>query len=125
MKKKFFVTLSAIIVVLIAAVSVNAQSKTVNLENISATDKSETQIYDKKGKLLYTVYRYEENELPKEIRSTVKREYYDYDIVGVEEVQTPGNASSVYFVHVQNDSKLKLIKVYDGTTELVKEYKRG
>ena len=124
MNKKFFLTLSAVAFALIMTAGIHAQTRTVNLENIPA-DKTETRIYDKNGKLLYSVYRYDETELPKEVKSLVRREYSDYDIAGVEEVKTPGNLTSIYFVHVQNETTLKVVKIFNGETELVKEYKRG
>jgi putative heme degradation protein len=124
MKRKFFVMMSAVAFAMLLTIGGHAQSKTVNLENLSA-NKTETQVYDKKGKLVYSVYRYDATELPADVKSLVRSEYYDYDIAGVEEVQTPGDASSIYFVYVQNDSKLKIVRVYNGETELVKEYKRG
>ena len=125
MKKNFLIAMSTLILAAGLTINTNAQTKTANIENTSATHKTETRIYDKKGKLLYSVYRYDATELPADVKSLVKREYYDYDIAGVEEVRTPENRNSVYLVHVQNDSKLKLIRIYDGETELVKEYKRG
>ena len=125
MKKNFLTAMTTLILAAALSISVSAQTKTVNLENISISNKTEIQIHDKKGKLLYSVYRYDATGLPSEIKSLVKREYYDSNIAGVEEVQTPGDANSIYFVHVQNDSKLRLVRVYNGETELLKEYKRG
>lgn len=125
MKKNFLIAMSAIFLAAGLSLSADAQTKPVNVENISAPNKTGTPVYDKKGKLLYAVYRYDVKGLPKDVRLLVKSEYYDYSIIGIEEVQIPGNNSSVYFVHVQNEDKLKTVKVYNGETELINEFKKG
>jgi hypothetical protein len=129
-------SLIAIAVVLSAGIifssATQAQTKAVNIESFSATNVvtnpgsvTETPIYNKKGKLLYSVKRYDESALPKEISRMVRNQYYDFDIVGVEEVVIPSGSNSIYFVHIANDKKLETVKVYNGESEVVNEYKRG
>lgn len=111
----------------------NAQTKAVNIENFNTKNVnenapvilSETPVYNKAGKLIYTVKRYDESDLPKDISGLVRNEYYDFDIVGVEEVVVPSNNSSIYLVHIANDKKLKTIRVYNGESEVIKEFKKG
>jgi hypothetical protein len=133
MKKNFLIAMSTVILAAGLVLSAGAQTKIVSLENFSnkiSAEKTtgtatETSVYDKKGRLLYSVKRYDETQLPKDVRSLVKSEYYDYSIVGVEEVIVPSNPNGIYFVHVQNENKLKTVKVYNGETELVNEFKKG
>lgn len=114
------------------ALNTQAQTKAVNIESFTTKNVSnasaylmETPIYSKAGKLLYTVKRYDESALPKDISRLVRNEYDDFDIVGVEEVVIPSNGNSIYFVHIANDKKLKTVKVYNGESEIVNEYKKG
>lgn len=111
--------------------STNAQSKTVNIEDISTintvakTPVTIMPVYNKSGKLLYTVKRYEAAALPKAVSRLVANEYDDFDIAGVEEVVLPSDKNSIYLVHIANDKKLKTVRVYNGESEVIKEYKKG
>ena len=126
------------IAVMLSAVAIfssntQAQTKPVNLENFDAITNvaknpgsiTETPIYNKKGKLLYSVKRYDETGLPKDIDRLVRNQYVDFDIIGVEEVVIPSGSNSIYFVHIANDKKLETVKVYNGESEIVNEYKKG
>lgn len=130
------ISLAAILAVMLSAgltLQTKAQTKTVDIENFSKKTISEkapaaiteTPIYNKAGKLLYIVKRYDETALPKDISRMVRNEFYDFDIVGVEEVVIPSNSNSIYFVHIASDKKLKTIKVYNGESEVMNEYKKG
>ena len=124
MKRKFAIVLSTLIFLAIFSVRLCAQTSSMDLEYLPLQTKTETHIYDKKGELLYTVYRYDARELSKEVKSALKTNYSDFDIAGVEEVKATGHANSTYFVHVQNGNSLKLVRVYRSKPELVKEYNR-
>jgi hypothetical protein len=76
-------------------------------------------VYDKKGNWKYTVSYYEEKNLPAEIKAIVKPVYYDYTISRVEEIHA--NDQVIYFVHVQNDSRLKTLRVCEGEMELTED----
>ncbi|MEO8711345.1 MAG: hypothetical protein ABI405_04430 [Parafilimonas sp.] len=132
--KKF--SLAAIIAVMLSAgfaLQTQAQPKAINIESFSAFSArinapvkiTEMPVYDKAGKLLYTVKRYNESALPKDISRMVRNQYYDFDIIGVEEVTFPSNSNSIYFVHIGNDKNLETVKVYNGESEVVHEYKKG
>ena len=128
-------SLAAIIAVMLSAFTLQtqAQPKAINIENFSSFSAnrklpvkiSEMPVYDKAGKLLYTVKRYNESALSKDISRMVRNQYYDFDIIGVEEVVFPSNSNSIYFVHIGNDKKLETVKVYEGESEVVHEYKKG
>ena len=92
------ITLAAIIVVTLSAgltLQSKAQTKTANIEALSITsvktiaDIKSTSVYNKNGKLLYTVKRYEAAALPGNVRRMVSNQFYDFDIAGVEEVILP------------------------------------
>ena len=76
-------------------------------------------VYDKKGNWKYTVSYYDEKNLPVEIRAIVKPVYYDYAISRVEEVHA--NDQIIYIVHVQNDSRLKTLRVCEGEMDLIED----
>lgn len=128
-------SLAAFIAVMLSAgitLQTQAQTKPVNLENFTTgisvkttVASNETKVYNKAGKLVYTVKRYDESLLPKEISRLVRNQFYDFDIVGVEEVVIASDNSSVYFVHIANDNKLKTVKVLNGEPEVLNEYKKG
>ena len=101
----------------------NAAGHAADTKN--ATSANVTQVHDKKGKLLYSVKRYNESQLPKDVRSLVRSQYYDYNITGVEEITVPGEEKSIYMVHLQDDTNIKIVKVYDGALEVTGEYIRG
>lgn len=112
----------------------NAQAKSVkpvyfNLtaNNVSTVSETGTAmpVYNKAGKLAYTVKRYGEAGLAKDISRLIRNQFYQFDIIGVEEVVPASNDNSVYFVHIGNEKELKTIKIYDGESEVIKEYKKG
>lgn len=130
------ISLAAIFAVVLSAgftLQTQAQYKAINIEDLSAATLNvkapvkltEMPVYNKAGKLVYTVKRYEASALPIEINRMVRNQCYDFDIIGVEEVAFPSNNNSIYFVHIENDKKLKTVKVYNGESEVIKEYKRG
>lgn len=126
------ISLAAILAVMLSAgfsLQTKAQSKTVNIENLGAAtvgvNISEMPVYSKAGKLLYTVKRYEAQELPKDVSRMVRNQYYDFDIIGVEEVVIPENTNSIYFIHIGNEAKLKTVRVFNGESEVIKEFKKG
>jgi len=130
------ISAAAIIAVILSAglsLQTKAQAKAVYIENLSTVTAtanvpvilSETPVYNKAGKLMYTVKRYGESALPKDISRMVRNEFYDFDIIGVEEVSFPSDNNSVYFVHIGNDKKLETVKVYNGEADVINEYKKG
>lgn len=77
-------------------------------------------IYDKSGGWQMSLLVYEENKLPRDIRSLVKSYYYDYDLVLVEEVRTLGGTE--FIVYMEDKSSLKLLRVTDkGEMDLFQE----
>jgi hypothetical protein len=79
--------------------------------------------YDNKGRIRFTVDYYSEKELPKEVRAIVKPVYYDYAILGVQEVKVKGK--SVYLIDMEDSTRLKTVRVADGEMEEVSDLRRS
>lgn len=128
------ISVAAIILLLSAGLtlSTHAQTKTVNIENFVTNMSAKTPaaivatpIYNKAGKLMYSVKRYQSESLPKNVRRMVENEFENYDIAGVEEIMLPSDNNSIYLVHIANDKKLETVRVYKGESEVIKAYKKG
>jgi len=130
------ISLATIIAVMLSAglaIKTKAQTKAVNIERLDESTVNlkkpayitETPVYNKAGKLLYTVKRYEESSLSKELSRMVRNQFYDFDIIGVEEVMLPSDSNSIYLVHIGNENKLKTVRVYNGELEVINDYKKG
>jgi hypothetical protein len=123
MKKLFSIMVSAFAALVMMATSANAATNAKDVKDAKTV--SSTEVHDKKGRLLYSVKRYSESQLPKEIRSLVRSQYYDYNIAGVEEITIPGVEKSIYIVHLEDETTLKIVKVTDGEMEVTASYVRG
>ena len=73
--------------------------------------------FNKKGHFLYSITRYREEMLPKDILLMVKRNYYRKHIFGITEVNTLNK--TVYFIMLDPATSWLHIKVLDG--ELTEE----
>jgi hypothetical protein len=65
--------------------------------------------YDKKGHWIFSVLMYNEDKLPRNIRSNVKSQYFDMAITLVEELQYQD--SKAYVVYLEDHSNIKILKV--------------
>ncbi|MES2645922.1 MAG: hypothetical protein V4717_03525 [Bacteroidota bacterium] len=75
--------------------------------------------YNDNGKYLYTIKRHTEKQLPKEIRHMVKTTYYDYAIIGAEEVLIDNK--TIFLVHIKFDKYSKTIRIDENTMEAIEE----
>lgn len=66
-------------------------------------------MYDKSGNWSYSLINYGEDKLSKNIRSIVKSEYYEFDIVLVEEVQM--NEGTEYIITLQDESDIRVVRL--------------
>lgn len=79
--------------------------------------------YDKKGHWIATLKSYAENLLDKGIRTMVKREYFDYKINGIQEINYNSYSSKpTYIVIVQNEKSIKWILITNDTMCVYKEF---
>ena len=76
--------------------------------------------YDKSGGWLYSIRRYDENNLPASMRSMIKSAYKSYKIVHVDEVMLPEETNIIYFVTVQNDTSIKLLRLLKNDVEVTR-----
>ena len=120
---KKIITIAVIALLLFGLNRIHAAPATA--EAASAKTITSTEVHDKKGKLLYSVKRYSESQLNRTIKSLVRSQYAEYDIVGVEEIIVPGTTESIYMVHLQDETHIKVVRVYNGETEVTGSYKRG
>jgi hypothetical protein len=81
--------------------------------------------YNSNGEWLYTIKSCDEKNMPKDVRAVVKRTYYDYYIVNVEEIKVPLKDNSIFLVYVQDATSIKVLRVYDGEMEVLHDYTRG
>jgi hypothetical protein len=91
---------------------------------VKYTDKNNSRcrtVYNSRGEYVYTIRQYYENVLPRDVRSIVKSEYYDYTITLVEEIEERMKPL-VYIVHLEDSTTLKNVRVSEREMEVVEEY---
>jgi hypothetical protein len=76
--------------------------------------------YDKKGHWQFSLIVYAEDQLPGDLRASVKAKYYDLAITLIEEVHT--NDGMVYIVHLEDKSNIKILRLSnDAEMEILQE----
>ena len=75
--------------------------------------------YNTKGSWIYTLQTYHEKQMPRDVRALVKSTYYDYSITQVEEIDHVDGVSTVYIVHVKDDSSWKTLRVCNGEMDVL------
>jgi hypothetical protein len=76
--------------------------------------------YDKKGHWQFSLILYAEDQLPVDLRASVKARYFDLAITLIEEVQT--NDGMVYIVHLEDKSNIKILRLSnDAEMEILQE----
>lgn len=79
--------------------------------------------YDKKGHWTGSLKSYQEDKLSKDIRKMVTREYYDYKIVLVQEVETvAASLQPTYIVTIQGEKDIKLLRIQDDNMDVYRVY---
>lgn len=81
-------------------------------------------MYNSHGDLSYVMKYYEEPQLDRTVRATVKSVYYDYSIFIVQEIESP-DAPTVYIINLQGATEWKKIKVVNNDMEVLEEYKKA
>ena len=80
--------------------------------------------YNRKGKWIYTIQRYNMDNLDKSIVDKVRWVYYDYGVTGIEKVEQPGK-DVVYVVHLENAKSIKLVRLTDDGMEVTQDLVKG
>ena len=76
--------------------------------------------YDRKGRWQFSLILYAEDQLPIDLRASVKSRYFDFAITLIEEVQT--NYGMVYIVHLEDKSNIKILRLSnDAEMEILQE----
>ena len=76
--------------------------------------------YDRKGHWQFSLILYAEDQLPVDLRASVKARYFDLAITLIEEVQT--NDGMVYIVHLEDKSNIKILRLSkDAEMEILQE----
>lgn len=79
--------------------------------------------YDKKGRWQHTILIYNEDQLPSQLRRTVKSVYVDFTIVKVVEV-TIGRRHT-YFIKMEDSNTFLTVQVVNGEFVELKSYVKG
>ena len=76
--------------------------------------------YDRKGHWQFSLILYAEDQLPVDLRASVKARYFDLAITLIEEVHT--NDGMVYIVHLEDKSNIKILRLSnDAEMEILQE----
>jgi hypothetical protein len=128
MKSRILVLLfgAFLVVASSASASDNTSSKSANGYVVrSVVDGRETiTAYNKKGKWIYTIQRYNLDNLDKGIVDKVRSVYYDYGVTGIEKVEQPG-MDVVFVVHLENAKSIKLVRLTDDSMEVTQDLVKG
>ncbi|HEX7903981.1 MAG TPA: hypothetical protein VF487_08895 [Chitinophagaceae bacterium] len=78
--------------------------------------------YDNKGNWLGSIKYYGEEKLAHEIRQIVKSTYYDYNIIGIQEVVTVDSPDvPTYIITMEDRKHVKLLRICNREMEVWKE----
>lgn len=81
--------------------------------------------FNQNGKWAGSLKGYFEDKLPFEVRDRVKREYYDYSITYVQEVETiESNRIPTYIIHMEDKKSIKQIRISEGQMDVYKQYNK-
>jgi hypothetical protein len=79
--------------------------------------------YSANGRWYGQITGYKENKIPSDVRHVVKSVYYDYSIKWIEEIITvESNGIPTYIFHLENQTSVKLVRVFDGEMNVISEF---
>ena len=78
--------------------------------------------YGKHGAWFYTVQRYDEKNLPANVRAIIKSTYYDYSFFHIDEVNVPQQENTIYVAVLRNNKDFKTVRVCNYEMEVINEY---
>ena len=85
--------------------------------------------FDKKGNWVASLKVYKEDIMPKDIRKMVRREYYDYKIMLVREIETletlENGGNSEYLVSIEDENNIKEISIIGYKMDVFKDLKKS
>jgi len=78
--------------------------------------------YGKHGDWFYTIQRYNEKNLPADVRALVKSTYYDYTFFHIDKVNVPDQENTIYIFLLQDDKHFKTVRVCGDEMEVINDY---
>lgn len=82
--------------------------------------------YDKKGKWVARIKYYGEEGLFGNIRHMVRSSYYDYAILGIQEIETIDSyGAPTYIINIEDKTRIKILRINAGNMEVWKEFDRA
>lgn len=93
-------------------------------ENTTKVEGNKTTVFNKNGKLVYTIERFTPDALPKDVMDIVSDQYGPHYISGIEKIEAKG-AKPVYIVHMQDRKTVKTVRVSGNDTQLINDYVKG
>jgi hypothetical protein len=79
--------------------------------------------YDKRGNWVGSVKSYGEDNLPKDLRDEIRREYFDYNIYTVKELETMQNMDAPsYLVTLENAKSVKQVMISENKMSIYREF---
>lgn len=78
--------------------------------------------YSSDGTWNYILRRYAEKKMSTDLRTLVKRAFFDYAIMEVVEITLPGDEHVIYRVMIKDESGFKILRIYDGEIEVAGDY---
>lgn len=92
----------------------------------TSDDMRTTIFYDNNGYWLGSIKNYGEEKMPHKIRHTVKRTYYDFNIIYAQEVETADTEGiPTYIICLQDETDIKMIRICDGEMSVWKEFTKA
>lgn len=84
-----------------------------------------TVYYNKHGSWTSSLKMYTEAQLSIKIRAMIKREYYDYNIAHIYEIETiKNNNNPTYIVRIEDNHSFIFIRIQDGEMDVWKEFEK-
>ena len=100
-------------------VGITGSARPVSIVHFKDGKRSTNVYFSPKGAIDYRVNYYFEDELPREVRHTVKSNFYDYFITHVSEVHKGDFVC--YFVKIEDKTSIKTVRVTDDEYEVIEE----
>lgn len=81
--------------------------------------------FDRKGRWVGSMKGYQEDKMPRGLRTQVKRTYFDYKINYVQELETyESEGKPTFIVNLEDDDNIILLRIYEGELEVWRSYKK-
>jgi hypothetical protein len=86
-------------------------------------DQKNNALFKKSGTLIYHIAYGHENDLPEDVRTTVKSKYFDYNITSA--INVHQDERNIWVINVESDKKFIQVRVEEGEMEEVGNYTKS